>query len=269
MQALGLKRFRPQKIVLQVLAGRWSADCVVNTGRTLLRRKRLFGCGLLGPPILRGAAAAIVAAVAAIGPAGARADTHLVLPSGLPTRVVPAFPEPGLPTFTYPQQNLTDTGGVAGATAATGTGSSDLTFGGTGSGVSRAILATGYSDLLGQSVRSGECVALVQATSNVGLTGTWVPGAQVEGNTRISRLGRRSRRSGRMGPIRTPMGRATRRFISARTRRGSMSRTSGSDMLRQRVRFRGRQPIRMSQGASSMSSLMVKGAALCFPFPLL
>ena len=126
---------------------------------------RLHGCGWLEPPILGRADAAIVAALAAIGPGAGRADTHLVLPSGLPTRVVPTFPEPGLPTFTYPQQNLTDTGGVTGATAATGTGSGDLTFGGTGSGVSGAILATGYSDFLGQSVGSGECVALVQATS--------------------------------------------------------------------------------------------------------
>ncbi len=151
-----------------------------------MRRIRLYGCGWLGPPILRGAAAAIVAALPAIGPGAGRAETRLVLPSGLPTRVVPTFPEPGLPTFTYPQQNLSDTGGVTGATAATGTGSSDLTFGGTGSGVSGAILATGYSDFLGQSVGSGECVALVQATSDVGLTGTWVPGAQVEGNTDLA-----------------------------------------------------------------------------------
>ena len=57
---------------------------------------------------------------------------------------------------------------------------------GTGSGVQGAILATGYSDLLGQSVASGECVALVQATSDVGLTGTWVPGDQVEGNTNLA-----------------------------------------------------------------------------------
>ncbi len=115
----------------------------------------------------------VVAALAALGPGAGRADARLVLPSGLPTQVVPAFPEPGLPAFTFPQQNLTDTGGVTGATAATGTGSSDLTFGGTGSGVAGAILATGYSDLLGQSVGTGECVALVQATSNVGLTGSW------------------------------------------------------------------------------------------------
>jgi len=150
-----------------------------------LRRLRKFSGVGLGAPIVRGAAswraAALVlgALATTLGSGWGRADTHLVLPNGLSTRVVPTYPEPGLPTFTYPQQNVIDTGGVTGATAATGTGASDLTFGGTGSGVQGAILATGYSDLLGQNVGSGECVALVQATSDVGLTGTWVPGDQV------------------------------------------------------------------------------------------
>lgn len=150
-------------------------------------------CGAgLGPPIVRGAAswraaALVLGAITTTLESGwGRADTHLVLPNGLPTRVVPTYPEPGLPTFTYPQQNVIDTGDVTGATAATGTGASDLTFGGTGSGVQGAIVATGYSDLLGQNVGSGECVALVQATSGVGLTGTWVPGDQVEGNTNLA-----------------------------------------------------------------------------------
>jgi hypothetical protein len=36
-----------------------------------------------------------------------------------------------------------------------------------------------YTDVLGQSVGSGQCVALVQATSVVGQTSTWVPGTSV------------------------------------------------------------------------------------------
>jgi len=36
-----------------------------------------------------------------------------------------------------------------------------------------------YTSYLGQSVGSGQCVALVQAASNVGNTSTWVPGASV------------------------------------------------------------------------------------------
>ena len=133
-------------------------------------------CGAgLGPPIVSGAAAwraaaLVLGALATTLESGwARADTHLVLPNGLPTRVVPTYPEPGLPTFAYPQQNLIDTGGVTGATAATGTGASDLTFGGTGSGVDlrRARfmepsvyheLAMGATERLGATERPGGAV---------------------------------------------------------------------------------------------------------------
>jgi hypothetical protein len=59
-------------------------------------------------------------------------------------------------------------------------------YGGTGNGVADATLSSNYSNLVGQSVGSGQCVALVQATSNVGLTSTWVPGEQVQGNTNLA-----------------------------------------------------------------------------------
>ena len=39
---------------------------------------------------------------------------------------------------------------------------------------------------MGQSVGTGQCVALAQATSDVGYTSTWSPGAQVEGETDIA-----------------------------------------------------------------------------------
>lgn len=117
-----------------------------------------------------------------------RADPQLVTPNGLPQHVVPAFPEPGLPPFTYPQggQLLVDTGAVTGATDIPTDGTTPPTFTGTGSGVTGATIASGYAVYSGQSVGSGECVALVQATSNVGKTSTWVPGVQVQGNTNLA-----------------------------------------------------------------------------------
>src|SRR5271166_1663911 len=118
----------------------------------------------------------------------------LLAPIGLPVQVNPTFPEPGLPAFNFPQGGLSDTGGVAGAVmtgdgsgSGSGSGSASLgSYSGTGSGVAGAIVATGYADLLGQSVGTGQCVALAQATSDVGYTSAWSPGAQVEGETDIA-----------------------------------------------------------------------------------
>ena len=122
------------------------------------------------------------------------ADPAIVSPNGLPVQVNPTFPEPGLPAFSFPQGGLADTGGVAGAVtidggSGSGSGSDSASLGsysGTGSGVAGAIVATGYADMLGQSVGTGQCVALAQATSDIGYTSTWSPGAQVEGNTDIA-----------------------------------------------------------------------------------
>ena len=122
------------------------------------------------------------------------ADPAIVSPNGLPVQVNPTFPEPGLPAFSFPQGGLSDTGGVAGAVtigggsgSGSGSGSASLgSYSGTGSGVAGAIVATGYADLLGQNVGTGQCVALAQATSDVGYTSTWSPGAQVQGDTDIA-----------------------------------------------------------------------------------
>jgi len=122
------------------------------------------------------------------------ADPAIVSPNGLPVQVNPTFPEPGLPAFSFPQGGLSDTGSVAGAVttgdgsgSGSGSGSASLgSYSGTGSGVAGAIIATGYADLLGQSVGTGQCVALAQASSDVGYTSTWSPGAQVEGETDIA-----------------------------------------------------------------------------------
>ena len=111
------------------------------------------------------------------------ATPQAVIPSGLPVQVKPTFQEPYGPSFSFPQGGVVDTGGVAGAVdASSGTGG----FSGTGSGVAGATVASNYSTMLGQSVGSGECVALVQATSNVGLTSTWTPGDVVQGNTNLA-----------------------------------------------------------------------------------
>ena len=122
------------------------------------------------------------------------ADPAIVSPNGLPVQVNPTFPEPGLPAFSFPQGGLSDTGSVAGAVtigggsgSGSGSGSASLgSSGGTGSGVAGAMVATGYADMLGQSVGTGQCVALAQATSDVGYTSTWSSGAQVEGETDIA-----------------------------------------------------------------------------------
>lgn len=53
-------------------------------------------------------------------------------------------------------------------------------------GAGGASIAAGYERFLGQSVGSGQCVALVQAADpNVGLTRTWTQGEQVMGNTNL------------------------------------------------------------------------------------
>jgi hypothetical protein len=127
-----------------------------------------------------------------VGAGESYGDPAIVSPGGLPVQVKPTFPEPGLPAFNFPQGGLSDTGGVAGAVSVgsgsgSDSGSSSIgSYSGTGSGVAGAIVATGYAEMLGQSVGTGQCVALAQATSDVGYTSTWSPGAQVEGDTDIA-----------------------------------------------------------------------------------
>jgi hypothetical protein len=129
----------------------------------------------------------LLTGVAALGSAESFADPQIVTPNGLPPQVVPTYPEPALPAFTYPTRGfLIDTGAVVGAVDIPTNGTTPQSFSGTGSGVPGATVASGYEKLLGQEVGTGQCVALVQATSNVGLTASWVPGAQVQGNTNLA-----------------------------------------------------------------------------------
>jgi hypothetical protein len=164
----------------------WPRGSAARTGR---RKKRKSGQWLW--PLLAPVGLGLV-----IAGGQSWADPAIVLPNGLPVQVHPTFPEPGLPAFSFPQGGLSDTGGVAGAVtigggsgSGSGSGSESASLGsysGTGSGVAGAIIATGYADMLGQSVGTGQCVALAQATSDVGYTSTWSPGAQVEGDTDIA-----------------------------------------------------------------------------------
>lgn len=103
------------------------------------------------------------------------ADVQPVVQGNGPPRLpIPTYQETGLPDFTMP---------VGTPTFADGTpvpGAADPTPGGTGPG----SVAQGWDAFAGQSVGSGQCVALVQAADPaVGLTRTWAQGQQVQGNT--------------------------------------------------------------------------------------
>ena len=117
---------------------------------------------------------------------GARADPVPVFEKGLPETVHPTYRERGAPDFKYPTggqgtgQGGGPGGGGAGGGGAGGGGGGG--YGGPGHG-GAGTMAHGYTQYEGQSVGSGECVALVQATSSVGHTSTWVPGEQVQGAT--------------------------------------------------------------------------------------
>jgi len=125
----------------------------------------------------------IVAALVAVagwpllGTAPARSDPTPVVERGLPAAVIPTYREKGAPNFSYPTGGSDTGGGNGGGGGGNGGGHGYNGDGGIGSGT----VATDYSQYNGQSVGSGQCVALAQATSDVGLTSTWVPGERVQG----------------------------------------------------------------------------------------
>lgn len=113
----------------------------------------------------------------------AGADPVPVVESGLPPTAIPTYRERGAPNFSYPAGGTNaGQGGSGGPNGGGGSGGGYNGNGGPGAGT----IARGYSQYDGQSVGSGQCVALAQATSNVGLTSTWVPGEQVQGATNIA-----------------------------------------------------------------------------------
>ncbi len=114
------------------------------------------------------------------------ADPVVVVEQGLPQTTKPTFLEKGAPNFSYPTGGTGTVGGGNGGGSNNSGGANSGTGGYAGNGGSGpGTVASGYTSYLGQSVGTGQCVALAQATSNVGLTATWVPGEQVQGATDI------------------------------------------------------------------------------------
>ncbi len=97
--------------------------------------------------------------------------------SGVPEMVIPRYQEQGAPSFVTPQGTSDPGSGTTPQSPSRPTGT-----GGSGDG----FVATSFSQYLGQTVGSGQCVALVQAADpSVGLTATWRPGDSVQGNTSL------------------------------------------------------------------------------------
>ena len=124
-------------------------------------------------------------------------------------------------------------------------------YSGTGSGVAGAIVATGYADMLGQSVGTGQCVALAQATSDVGYTSTWSPGAQVEGDTDIA-VGTVIATFGSDGTYTNTYGQShTAIYLGQDSSKAFMSRISGWGSQPKPDISTGRRRIPMNPGANS------------------
>ena len=129
-------------------------------------------------PIALGFRVAIALAIAQ--PHGVWADVWPQVSSGVPQQVIPQYQEVGAPTFVMPQGSQTAT--PQGTSGGQGPG----TTAGIGSVSSPGFVASSFTQYLGQSVGSGQCVALVQAADpSVGLTATWTQGASVQGNTSL------------------------------------------------------------------------------------
>lgn len=138
------------------------------------RGQLVVSCRLIAVALAAGAGCALW------GPTPGIADPTPVVERGLPATVIPTYREKGAPNFSYPTGG-TDTGGGNGGGGNGGGGG----YNGDG-GIGAGTIATDYSQYNGQSVGSGQCVALAQATSDVGLTSTWVPGERVEGASDIA-----------------------------------------------------------------------------------
>ena len=103
----------------------------------------------------------------------------VVQESGPPRLPIPTYQETGLPDFTMPVGRATFPDGTPAPET------SDPSPNG-GSAAGSGSVAQGWNSFVGQSVGSGQCVALVQAADPaVGLTRTWAQGGQVQGNTSL------------------------------------------------------------------------------------
>jgi hypothetical protein len=113
------------------------------------------------------------------------ADPQVVSPSGLPVQVRPTYPEPGLPTFSFPQGGATLQSGVGSGT--TGTQGTSGTQGSSGTGASTATLAD-YQQYVGSYYGANEqCVSLTRDfDSSLPPSSQWQQGELVEGATDIA-----------------------------------------------------------------------------------
>src|SRR5580704_9203165 len=90
------------------------------------------------------------------------ADPQVVSPSGLPVQVRPTYPEPGLPTFSFPQGGATLQSGVGSGTTGTQGTSGAQGSSGTGTPASAATLAD-YQQYVGSYYGPNEqCVSLTR-----------------------------------------------------------------------------------------------------------
>ena len=112
----------------------------------------------------------------------ASADVQSVVQSGGPPQLpIPTYRETGLPDFTMPVGAATFPDGTAAPEA------SGPSPGGGSGGTGGGSAGQGWDGFAGQAVGSGQCVALAQAVNPaIGLTRTWSPGGQVQGNPSLA-----------------------------------------------------------------------------------
>jgi hypothetical protein len=115
------------------------------------------------------------------------ADPQVVSPSGLPVQVRPTYPEPGLPTFSFPQGGVTQSGAGSGTTGTQGTPGSSGT-GTPGSTPASAATLADYQQYVGSYYGANEqCVSLTRDfDSALPPSSLWQQGEQVEGATDIA-----------------------------------------------------------------------------------
>jgi hypothetical protein len=115
------------------------------------------------------------------------ADPQVVSPSGLPVQVRPTYPEPGLPTFSFPQGGATLQSGAGSGTTGTQGTSGAQGSSGTGTQGSSATAAD-YQQYVGSYYGANEqCVSLTRDfDSSLPPSSQWQQGELVEGATDIA-----------------------------------------------------------------------------------
>ena len=118
---------------------------------------------------------------------GSWADPQVVSPSGLPVQVRPTYPEPGLPTFSFPQGEATQQSGVGSGT--TGKQGTSGTQGSSGTGTQgSSATAADYQQYVGSYYGANEqCVSLTRNfDSSLPPSSQWQQGELVEGATDVA-----------------------------------------------------------------------------------